>query len=130
MMRILHRLAATIGAALVLAACVVPDGDAAAAGGMLPFKARGLGYGTEGGHRWGDGGGGPGGIRIGCIPGRRFSVEVAVQNRTKEPVVVRAGFTDDSSVNVIKRVTVQIRLAPVPSDPNFFTSLSAWSERA
>jgi len=53
-------------------------------------------------------------MHVGCIDGRRFAVLITVHNWAKDAVtLLRAGGPEDAPT-VIKRVAVQVRLAPPP----------------
>lgn len=93
-----------------------------------PFVAEG---GTSSGPSsglWGDGTSGPSGLHVGCIDGRRFAVLITVRNRAKRSVtLLRAGGPEDAP-NVIKRVAVQVRLAPSASaGDQFVAGLRGWN---
>ena len=95
-----------------------------------PFIANG---GTSSGPSsglWGDGVSGPSGMHVGCIDGRRFAVVITVHNRTTGTITLLGGAGNHVSPDVIERVAVQVRLAPVPSKGDFFQpGLRTWSGR-
>ena len=79
---------------------------------------------------WGDGGSGPMGMHVGCIDGRRFAVLITVHNRTKHAITLLGGGGAQRSPGVIKRVAVQVRLAPPPPDGGLFQpGLRSWIGR-
>ncbi len=53
-------------------------------------------------------------MHVGCISGRRFAVLITVHNRTKHTIMLLGGGGAQSPRGVIKRVAVQVRLAPPP----------------
>jgi hypothetical protein len=80
-----------------------------------PFTARpGVASGPSSG-AWGDGSSGPDGMQIGCIEGRQLAVLVTIHNHTKRGVELVGGGGPEPFPNIIKRVAVQVRLAPPPS---------------
>jgi hypothetical protein len=100
--------------------------------GVVPTVAfvveGGMSSGPESG-AWGDGTSGPSGLHVGCIDGRRFSVLITVHNRTKQSIrLVRAGGPEEAPA-VIKRVAVQVRLAPPPpTGDRFVDRLRGWND--
>jgi hypothetical protein len=62
----------------------------------------------------GDGSSGPDGMQIGCINGRRLAVLITVHNRTKGTVWLLGADGAEQLPRVIKRVAVQVSLAPPP----------------
>lgn len=80
-----------------------------------PFVAEGGISSGPGSGLWGDGVSGPSGMHIGCIDGRRFAVLITVRNRTNREVTLEAvGRSEDVAANVLRRVAVQVHLAPPP----------------
>lgn len=63
---------------------------------------------------WGDGISGPSGLHVGCIDGRRFAVVITVHNRTNETIKLLAAGGPEEAPTRIKRMAVQVRLAPPP----------------
>jgi hypothetical protein len=94
----------------------------AAAGGVASGPSSGL---------WGDGDSGPRGLQIGCIPGRRFAVLVTVRNRSARTVTLLGASGPQPHLDVIDRVAVQVRLAPVPpgGDRMADPGLRSWNGR-
>lgn len=95
---------------------------------QAPFIAEG---GTSSGPEsglWGDGTSGPSGMHVGCIDGRRFAVVITVHNRMKRAVTLLRAGGAEVAPTVIKRVAVQLRLAPPPpTGDRFVAGLRGWN---
>lgn len=93
-----------------------------------PFVAEG---GTSSGPEsglWGDGTSGPSGLHVGCIDGRRFAVLITVHNDAERTVTLLRGGGHEETPDVIKRVAVQVRLAPPPpTGDRFIAGLRGWN---
>lgn len=95
-----------------------------------PFAAGGGTSSGPGSGLWGDGSSGPTGMHLGCIDGRRFAVLITVHNRTRRTISLLGGGGPQRSPDVIKRVAVQVRLAPPPPEGDVAVSgLRPWNSR-
>jgi len=78
---------------------------------------------------WGDTGSGPAGLNLGCMPRRHFALAIALHNRSRQRVTVTGVTGVEPAPGIIRRVAVQVRLAPVPRNREMFTSsLREWSD--
>jgi hypothetical protein len=69
-------------------------------------------------------------MHVGCIPGRKLSVLVTVHNRSKQTITLLGGEGPQPFPRVIKRVAVQVRLAPPPPNGDLAVSgLRSWNAR-
>jgi len=69
-------------------------------------------------------------MHIGCIRARRFAVLITVHNRTKRTIMLLGGDGPQPFAAVIRRVAVQVRLAPRPPQGDLFISgLRSWNSR-
>lgn len=79
---------------------------------------------------WGDGVSGPSGMHVGCIDGRRFAVMITVHNRSKREVTLQSAGGSEDAANVLRRVAVQVHLAPPPpSGDRAVIGLRGWNGR-
>lgn len=53
-------------------------------------------------------------MHVGCIDGRRFAVMITVRNRSKHEVTLQPAGGSKAAAKVLRRVAVQVRLAPPP----------------
>ena len=68
------------------------------------------------------------GLHLACIPGRRVTINQPIENRSLVPVTLTGAALDPPSVQVIRRVAVQFRLAPRPSKGDILVlGLRPWS---
>src|SRR5215211_6023424 len=122
-------LVTVIAVVLLAAGCGTAEGQRSvraqrtliAGGGMEAGPSSGL---------WGDGVSGPTGMHIGCIRDRRLAVLITVRNRTSHTIRLLGGGGPQPFRSAIKRVAVQVRLAPIPPDDRVpVTGLRSWSDR-
>lgn len=102
---------------------VAHTGPAGVARAAAPFDGPG---GTETGPEsglWGDTGSGPSGDHIGCMPGRRFTQVVTLRNRSPYSVTITGATGPVPDPRVMRRVGVQLRLAPQSSDESLGDAL-------
>src|SRR3954471_19252193 len=121
---------ATLGLAALIVG--VASGCGGASGGghavrdpftTLPGVESGPGSGL-----WGDGGSGPGGLKTGCIDGRKLAVLITVHNETKETISLLGGAGDKNSTSSIEPVSVQVSLRPPPTSGSLMqTGLRPWT---
>jgi hypothetical protein len=98
-------------------------GDAAA-----PFSAPGGSESGPGSGLWGDTSSGPTGDHIGCLPGRHYTLVVTLRNRSKSTVTITDLGGPQPAPRIIRRVAVQLRLAPPPPNGDLAVSnLRRWS---
>ena len=67
---------------------------------------------------WGDTYSGPSGDHIGCMPGRRYALAVTLHNRSQSAVTITDVRGSEPAPRIIRRVAVQLRLAPPPPNNN------------
>jgi hypothetical protein len=94
-----------------------------------PFAAPIDFEGGPGSGLWGDTASGPSGARLGCLPGRRYAVAVTLPNRSSSTVTITGVGGAQPAPAIIRRIAVQVRLAP-PSptgDAVGSPALGAWS---
>jgi len=86
---------------------------------------------AEGESGRGDGPSTPTGIHLACRPGRRFALTQTIPNRSGTAVTLTGAGLDPPSVQVIRRIAVQFRLAPPPPKGDLFViGLRRWNRSA
>jgi hypothetical protein len=76
----------------------------------------------------GDGPSTSSGLHLACIPGRRIAINQPIENRSLMPVTLTGAALDPPSVQVIRRIAVQFRLAPrPPNGDGLVLGLRPWS---
>jgi hypothetical protein len=66
-------------------------------------------------------------MHIGCIAGRQFAVLITVHNRTNDSIMLIGGGGPQRAPHVIKRVAIQVKLAPPPPKGDIFIpGLRSW----
>lgn len=85
--------------------------------------------GGSGSGLWGDTTSGPSGQGLGCRSGRRYAMAVSLRNHSASTITITAVRGPEPAPRIIRRVAVQVRLAPPPSsDGLFIPSLRGWSD--
>ena len=96
-----------------------------------PFTAPGgVASGPDSG-LWGDTSSGPTGDQIGCFPGRRYAQAVTLRNRSALTVTITGVRGLEPAPRIIRRVAVQLRLAPQTSNREGLAGgggLKSWSK--
>jgi hypothetical protein len=122
--------AGTTGVCLILLTQSSSETNAAAqTHGTVPFTAPIDLEGGAGSGLWGDTTSGPTGQHLGCLPGRRYAMAVTLRNRSASTVTVTAVDGSEPSRRIIRRVAVQIRLAPrAATNFPFMPTIRPWSK--
>lgn len=76
---------------------------------------------------WGDGGSGPKGIELGCIPSRHFAMAVPITNQAGEAVTIDAVAGTQAHGTLVRRVAVQAWPKPAESGDMIQVGLHDWS---
>jgi hypothetical protein len=98
--------------------------------GGAPFTTPGGVSSGPGSGLWGDTYSGPTGDHIGCIPGRRYALAIIVRNRLASNVTITGVGGPEPAPSIIRRVAVQLRLAPQSSKSEGLaggSDLNSWS---
>jgi hypothetical protein len=86
---------------------------------------------SDTGFAQGDGPSTPTGVHLVCRPGRHFALAQTIPNRSRTAVTLTGAVLDPPSVQVIRRVAVQFRLAPPPPKGDLLViGLRRWSASA
>jgi hypothetical protein len=111
----------------LLAGCSL-GGRSAHRDAVPPFTTPGDTESGPGSGLWGDTSSGPTGDHIGCLPGRHYALAVTLHNRSASTVTITDVSGPDPAPRIIRRVAVQLRLAPPPPNGDLAVSnLQRWS---
>src|SRR6476660_4530881 len=99
----------------VVAGCSL-DGAPAHRDAVAPFTTPGGTESGPGSGLWGDTADGPTGDHIGCLPGRHYALAVTLRNRSASTVTITDVGGPQPAPRIIRRVAVQLRLAPPPAN--------------
>jgi hypothetical protein len=113
----------------VLAGCSL-GGAAASRVAVAPFTVHGGSESGPGSGLWGDTSSGPTGDHVGCLPGRHYALAVTLRNHSASTVTITGVRGSEPVPRIIRRVGVQLRLAPQTSASEQFAAgggLKSWS---